>query len=121
MGMAKRIRTFTPALCLAAAVYAVFLFSAGARERSFDFEAVIHVSNTLSASSVTSEDCLAVIPKISQNTGKNIFSPLRLGSLKLFILPEMCFLTSLSKSRTIGKIELCSVDTKNPILVKLRI
>jgi hypothetical protein len=107
------------AVCLVMAVSGAFLFNATEDVRSLEFEAA--GGGTLTTA-VTSVDCLAVVPKIGRSSAKNMFSPLRIGHPRLFVLPATTnILTTRSKSHIAGKINSSPDNIKDTILVKLRI
>jgi hypothetical protein len=106
------------AVCVVTAVSGAFLSNVTESIRSFEFEAAGAGTWT---TTVTNIDYLAVVPKIGRSSVK-VFSPLRTGSLRLFVLPVTAHvLTTHSKPRIAGKIKSYPDNIKNTILVKLRI
>jgi hypothetical protein len=110
------------AIHLIATVFAAFIFAAAAPVHSYEFEIQKTGSDTYYTYPAVILDCLAIIPKIGQNNVKNTFSPLRLASLKFFILLGICnIILAFSKSNFSGSAQLCHINIKNSILLKLRI
>jgi hypothetical protein len=120
-GLARTKPRFLSELYLVAAVLAVFL-SATAPVRSYEFEITAAATDAYYASPAAISDCLAVVPKIGQNSLKSVFSPLRMTSLRLFILfGTYNAILAFFKSRFAGNIRLHHFDIKNSISLKLRI
>jgi uncharacterized membrane protein len=104
------------------AVLAAFIFAAAAPVHSYEFEIRGTMSDTYYSSPVAIIDCLAIVPKISENNVKNTFSPLRMVSLRLFIFLSVCnIILAFLKSHFAGSVQLYPVNIKNSILLKLRI
>jgi hypothetical protein len=110
------------AVNLIIAVLAAFIVAAAAPVHSYEFEVMGTGSDAYYASPGTIIDCLAVVPKISENNVKNTFSPLRLASLRLFIFLGMYnIILAFLKSNFMGSVHLYPLNIKNSISLKLRI
>jgi hypothetical protein len=110
------------AVYLSIAVSAAFLFAAVDPIRSLAFETPGLITGAYYTAQGTITDCLATVPKIGRNIQGNTCSPLRLGSLRLFILFGIyTIITILFKSCIMRNIQTNSIHIKNPILLKLRI
>jgi hypothetical protein len=121
MAQLVRIRFYQAvAAYLIIAVSAVLMLAAMEHVRSVEFETSGPISGSSYLSQVAAIDCLAVIPRIGQNTLKNAF--LRLGSLR-FLLPFGIYngITALCKSPFAGTIPAHPVDINNSIPLKLRV
>jgi hypothetical protein len=110
------------ALALGAAVSAAFLFAAVEPLRLFEFDAADSSYGAYYSSRLILSDCLAVSPKIGGNMVENTFSPLRFGSLRLFMpLGTFNVPAAFSIYFIIRKKHFISFSIKNSILLKLRI
>jgi hypothetical protein len=107
-----------------AAALAVFLSATAETAYSFKLEIMgVAADDAYYVSPGATVDCLAVIPKIGQNNVNNSFSPIRLVSVRLFILLGICniIILAFSKSHLAGYIQLYPLNIKNLIYLKLRI
>jgi hypothetical protein len=86
----------------------------------YKFEITEQARDAYYTANVKLADCLAVIPKIGQNSSKNIFSPLRTSFLQFF-LGVGAITSSLFALRFTGKIPVFPINIKKSIILKLRI